>query len=114
MQTRLIDNAAYLAQGLRALGFEASGNTGILPLPVPVGMDLRAAARAFHARGLFLNHIEYPAVKVSQQRFRISLMATHTTSDLDRLLTAIEEVWAEFAPEGVKPGDAVLEPLAES
>ncbi|MEO1477290.1 MAG: aminotransferase class I/II-fold pyridoxal phosphate-dependent enzyme [Bacteroidota bacterium] len=114
LQTRLIDNAAYLAQGLRALGFEASGNTGILPLPVPVGMDLRAAARAFHERGLFLNHIEYPAVKVSQQRFRISLMASHTTSDLDRLLTAIEEVWAEFAPKGVKPGDAVLEPLAES
>ncbi|MEM9996734.1 MAG: aminotransferase class I/II-fold pyridoxal phosphate-dependent enzyme, partial [Bacteroidota bacterium] len=74
LHTRLMDNVRYLATGLRRLGFRVGGETAILPLPVPVGMDLRAAARAFHTRGIFLNHIEYPAVRVSQQRFRISVM----------------------------------------
>jgi 7-keto-8-aminopelargonate synthetase-like enzyme len=30
------------------------------------------------------------------QRFRISLMSDHTKEDLDRLIAAIEEIWASF------------------
>jgi len=91
---RLMDNAAYLAEGLRALGFEASGLTAIFPLFIPAGTDVRAAAHDFHQRGLFLNHIEAPAVPTSQQRFRVSLTANHTRDDLDTLLEAVDAVWA--------------------
>jgi glycine C-acetyltransferase len=88
-------NIDYTAQRLDELGFENNSSTPIFPLQVPEGMNIREAAFKFHQRGLFLNSIEYPAVPVSQQRFRISIMATHTKEDIDKLMTAIEEIWDE-------------------
>lgn len=92
----LHENVAYAAEHLRAMGLATPSQSAILPLRVPRGMDIRKASRAFHERGIFINSIEYPAVPVSQQRFRISMMATHTREDIDRLLTAIDEVWSMF------------------
>jgi glycine C-acetyltransferase len=94
--TKLHDTINYAANGLRVLGFDVEGKTAIIPLRVPVGMNIRRAAYKFHERGLFLNSIEYPAVPLSQQRFRISMMATHTLQDINHLLEAVAEVWAEF------------------
>lgn len=87
-------NIALAARGLQELGFDLQPSSAILPLRVPVNMDIRQASLAFHERGIFVNSIEYPAVPVSQQRFRISLMATHTQEDIRRLLTAVQEVWS--------------------
>jgi glycine C-acetyltransferase len=55
---------------------------------------LRAAPHDFHERGLFVNHVEAPAVPVAKQRFRISLTADHTRDDIDQLLEGIDGVWA--------------------
>jgi glycine C-acetyltransferase len=88
-------NVKYAAAALRRLGFEVDGRTPILPLIVPTDMDIRTAAREFHARGVFVNSIEYPAVPMHQQRFRISIMASHTREDIDRLAACVEEIWAE-------------------
>jgi len=74
-----------------------------LALLVPAWMNIRDAARGFHERGIFINSVEYPAVPISQQRFRISLMADHTPEDISRLLTAVEEVWAEAAAKAQGP-----------
>lgn len=95
---RLWDNIHYFARGLRAQGFDIDEpQTAIIPLHLPMTMNIRKAAFHFHKAGIFLNTIEYPAVSVSKQRFRVSLMATHTKDDLDRLLACIEEVWDEYA-----------------
>ncbi len=94
---RLRDNIAYTANGLRQIGFSVDATSGIIPLRVPETMNLRKASHHFHKAGIFINSIEYPAVPVSQQRFRISLMATHTKADIDRLLEVVEEVWAAYA-----------------
>jgi glycine C-acetyltransferase len=94
---RLHDNVAYAARGLRRLGFDVRPEAAIIPLLVPVGMDIRRASRLFHERGIFLNSIEYPAVPVAQQRFRVSVMASHTRADIDRLLEVVGEVWAMCA-----------------
>jgi len=107
IHARLRENIGYLVDGLRKLGFDASDETAVIPLPVPLTMNIRAAAHAFHKRGIFLNHLEYPAVPVSRQRFRISLMATQTTDDINQLLTAVKEVWGEFAP---PTGDGLATP----
>ena len=95
---QLWDNVAYANDGLRNLGFALKSESPIFPLIVPVGMDLREAARRFHEAGIFVNSIEYPAVPISQQRFRVSLMATHTRQDLDRLLEVVGEIWSSLAP----------------
>lgn len=95
---QLRDNIAYAGDGLKKLGFALKSESPIIPLIVPEGMDLREAARRFHEAGIFVNSIEYPAVPLSQQRFRVSLMATHTRQDIDRLLEAVEEIWSSLAP----------------
>ncbi len=87
-------NTRYLARGLRRLGFDVNPESAIIPLMAPRSMNLRKASFDFHRRGIFLNSIEYPAVPSHKQRFRISVMASHTQRDLDRLLSVIEEVWA--------------------
>jgi glycine C-acetyltransferase len=103
---RLRENVRMASAGLNELGFDCSPQAAIIPLRVPAGMNIRQAGYEFHKRGIFINSVEYPAVPVSQQRFRISLMATHTRADIDRLLTAVEEIWnccgcraeADYAP----------------
>ena len=94
IHARLTENCGYLAAALRPLGFDVDGVTAVFSLPVPAGTDVRAAAHDFHRRGLFLNHVEAPAVPTSEQRFRVSLTADHTTEDLDRLVEAVDDVWA--------------------
>jgi glycine C-acetyltransferase len=86
-------NIRYANQSLAAIGFEAHNNSAIIPLRVPLNMNIREAAYEFHKRGIFMNSIEYPAVPLSQQRFRISLMATHTKNDIDRLVQTVDEIW---------------------
>jgi len=107
IHANLMENVRHLAEGYRNLGFAATEDTAVLPLPVPLNMNIRAAAHAFHKRGIFVNHLEYPAVPMSRQRFRISVMATHTKDDLSQLLTAVEEVWDEFSPPA---GDGLATP----
>lgn len=97
IQQRLHDNIAYLTKGLHALGFDVNPETAIIPLLLPATMNLRQAAFHFHKKGIYLNSIEYPAVPAHLQRFRISLMASHTHEDIDRLLECIEEVWSIYA-----------------
>jgi len=93
----LRENVRYATEGLRRLGFTMNPEAAIIPILVPTSIDIRKASRKFHERGIFINSVEYPAVPVSQQRFRVSMMATHTKDDIDRLLTAVKEVWAECA-----------------
>lgn len=93
---RLWDNISYTASRLKEIGINSESQSAIFPLPVPIGMDLRKAACKFHERGIFVNSVEYPAVPISQQRFRISIMATHKKEDIDKLIEAIDEIWYEF------------------
>ena len=58
-------------------------------------MDIKKAALEFHKRNIFINPIEYPAVPVNRQRFRLSFMATHTKDDIDKLVEAVKTIWAD-------------------
>ena len=91
---RLWHNIGLAKSALERIGFPSASQSAIIPLRVPSWMDMRKAGVLFSERGIFLNAIEYPAVPVSQQRFRVSIMATHTEEDIARLVSAVEEVWA--------------------
>ncbi|HUL43310.1 MAG TPA: aminotransferase class I/II-fold pyridoxal phosphate-dependent enzyme [Bacteroidota bacterium] len=95
LRQRLHENVNYAVQGLRSIGIEVRPEAAIIPLRVPVGMNIRSMAYKFHSLGIFVNSVEYPAVPISQQRFRVSLMATHTREDIDNLVEAVERVWDE-------------------
>jgi glycine C-acetyltransferase len=96
-------NISYANQYLKEMGFDANNQSAIIPLRVPLNMNIREAAYEFHKRGIFMNSIEYPAVPLSQQRFRISLMATHTKEDIDRLIETINDVWKFYKQDSVEP-----------
>lgn len=108
---RLRENVARTAAGLCALGIAVRPDAAIVPLIVPPSMNIRRAGRVFHERGIFVNSVEYPAVPISQQRFRISIMATHTASDIDTLLSVVEEVWHKSRDCG-EGRDVTLESVA--
>jgi glycine C-acetyltransferase len=92
---KLRENVAHAAAGLNMIGIPVRPEAAIIPLVVPQTMNIRRAGGHFHERGIFVNSVEYPAVPISQQRFRISIMATHRREDIDALVSAVEEVWSE-------------------
>jgi glycine C-acetyltransferase len=91
--SQLRSNINYAVAKLNENGFGIKTQTPIIALRVPTDMDIRKAVFKFHEMGIFLNSIEYPAVPISQQRFRISLMSIHTKEDIDKLVSAVCEVW---------------------
>jgi glycine C-acetyltransferase len=89
---RLRSNVRYLGAQLKRVGVDVEMTSPILALRVPVTADVFAAARTFHDAGLFVNPVIFPAVPAHEQRFRISLMATHTRDDLDRLVACVGDI----------------------
>ena len=89
----LLELAAYAADRLRDYGLQTQPAAAILALLVPRDMNIRLANRELHERGIFVNAIEYPAVGVNKQRFRVSLSANHTRADIDHLADALDAVW---------------------
>lgn len=92
----LRSNVKYASSLLNKIGFKVSSETPIIPLRVPIEMNIREVAYKFHKRGIFINSIEYPAVPASQQRFRISITANHTKEDINRLVEVVEEIWYDY------------------
>lgn len=92
---RLRENVQSLVRLLDKFELAATPEAAIVSVLVPEWLNIRAASYAFHQKGIFLSAIEYPAVPENAQRFRISVMVSHTRDDLNRLATAFEEVWAD-------------------
>jgi 8-amino-7-oxononanoate synthase len=107
---RVLDNARYLRDGLRALGLEVvddpSGITTPI-VPVVVGDDWKAVLlwRALYDAGVYVNVALHPAVPPAGALLRTSVMATHERATLDRALDAFERVVNAFVSEhGQLPG----------
>ena len=108
----VLDNARYLRDGLRSLGFEvlddAHGITTPI-VPVVVGDDWKAVIlwRALYDAGVYVNVALHPAVPPAGALLRTSVMATHDHAVLDRALDAFATVKTAFEAEhGALPGGA--------
>ena len=89
----LWENINYLKNGLNDLGLD-TGNTQSAIIPVMTGnpgMNAEICKWLMEA-GVYANQIGYPAVPRKNARIRMSVMATHTTEQLDRVLNAWEWV----------------------
>lgn len=93
---RLHENIRYAVAKLQPYGLIGKPTAGILSLKVPAKMNIRKASAFFHNAGIFINSIEYPAVPLASQRFRISLMSDHTKNDIDKLIACVEETWSKY------------------
>jgi len=106
---RVLDNARYLYDGLRGLGYQAieptrlpDGSEIVTPVvPVVVGDDWKAVFlwKALYDAGVFVNTALHPAVPPGGALLRTSVMATHDTPTLDHALEAFGAAKRAFEAE---------------
>jgi 8-amino-7-oxononanoate synthase len=84
-------NAGYLRDGLRSLGFDTGrSETPIIPVLTGNMEPTFTLWRALFDAGVFTNPVLPPAVPEGGCRIRTSVMATHTTAQLDFVLDAFK------------------------
>jgi 8-amino-7-oxononanoate synthase len=108
---RVLENAAYLSDGLASLGFQVVEDEHTTTIvPVVVGDDWKAVLlwRALYDAGVYVNVALHPAVPPAGALLRTSVMATHDRATLDRALAAFADVKRRFESEhGPLPGQPV-------
>jgi 8-amino-7-oxononanoate synthase len=86
-------NARALREGLCCLGFDTLGSeTHIVPVLVGGAERTLEMAGALRAEGLFAVAIRPPTVPTGRCRIRASVMATHTSEEIDRAVEAFGRV----------------------
>ncbi len=91
--TRLKDNISYFVQGMRQLGapLVADHKSAIVPVTIGDEKKMGVMAGSLLDNGIYVIPIVFPAVSRSGCRFRFTVMATHTQSDLDLALSHFEQ-----------------------
>ncbi len=91
LQSRLRDGITALLARHPGLGWRlAASDTPIQPLIIGGNAAVMALAAALEQQGLRVPGIRPPTVPSGEARLRITLCATHTDADVDRLLAALE------------------------
>jgi|WetSurMetagenome_2_1015567.scaffolds.fasta_scaffold60447_2 8-amino-7-oxononanoate synthase len=105
LRAGLVEKSRYLKAGLREAGFTVLGPNDLPSVPLLIGDELLglAFAERLRAKGIFCPIMRWPAVPLGRSRLRLSLMARHEQSQLDRLIEACVETGSELSMPGVKP-----------
>ncbi|PJF39705.1 MAG: 8-amino-7-oxononanoate synthase [Phototrophicales bacterium] len=91
---RVWDNANFMREGLKALGFD-TGPSETPIIPVIIGEDYVRAGLAWRAlvdNGVYTNPVIPPAVPPNRTLLRTSYIATHTREQLEKALSIFEMV----------------------
>ena len=87
-----------MQQGLRDLGYDVGlSETPIIPVVIGELDRMLVFWKELFAAGIFTNPVTPPAVPENSCRLRISLMATHTDEQVDRVLEAFAQVGRQMA-----------------
>jgi 8-amino-7-oxononanoate synthase len=92
---KLLDNAKYLRDGLKELGFRVVESEPVTAvIPVIIGDDWQAVLfwKALYDAGVYTNVALYPAVQRGGALIRTSVMATHEREHLARALEIFDQV----------------------
>jgi glycine C-acetyltransferase/8-amino-7-oxononanoate synthase len=93
---KLRANSALMRTALEREGIEVpAGETQIIPLLVGEAADAVALSEATLARGVFVQAIRPPTVPAGSARLRLTLMASHTASEIARAAATIAEAARE-------------------
>lgn len=111
---QLRENVDHLVNGLRASGFKAESQTGIIPLRLPPSAPVQEVVARLHREGLFVNGVAYPAVAPDEQRLRLSAMATLTHGDLEFAIEKLAKVGRELGLVDHGRADLQRSPEAEN
>jgi 8-amino-7-oxononanoate synthase len=90
-------NTERMQQGLVSLGFDlGASETPILPVYCRSLMTAFKLCKRLDEEGVFVNPVVSPAVPPGQELIRVSLMATHTDSQIDFALDKFGKVGREL------------------
>lgn len=91
---RIAFNSRYLRIGLKRLGFIILGHddSPILPLLLYNPAKISAFSHEMLRRKISVVVVGYPATPLISSRARFCVSAAHTKADLDRILTACDQV----------------------
>ena len=94
---KLWNNADYLRNGLKRLGFDiGKSQTPIIPLMLGDVTLAKEFSKLLFKNGVFAKAIGYPTVPEGKARVRIMNTAVHTKKDLDKSLLIFEKVGKEL------------------
>ena len=90
-------NTRKMHEGFKRIGFKI-GTTKTPIVPILIGSEAKAFAftQRLYEEGIFATPAIYPAVRYGEAIVRTSFMATHTDSDLDRVLEIFEKLAREL------------------
>ncbi len=93
---RLTENATFMREGFKALGFD-TGHSETPVIPIIIGDNERTFLtwKMLFDAGVFVNPVIAPATSPGRQLLRTSYMATHTRSQLERVLEVFSKVGKE-------------------
>jgi 8-amino-7-oxononanoate synthase len=95
---RVLSLASRVKSALAALGYDCGDSeTTIIPVILGEPETALAAAAFLRERGIWVPAIRPPTVARGSARLRISLMATHTDSDVEQLLDGMRALRANIA-----------------
>lgn len=87
---KVLENANYLRAGLAKLGFDTlNSTTPIIPVILKDAARALTVSKQLLEQGIFVQAIRPPTVPANTARLRVTVMATHTKDDLDKLLDSM-------------------------
>lgn len=101
---KLKQNISYFVENLNQLGFSINPDHESAVIPLVIGNEAKLGAmyQSLLDDGIFTIPIVYPAVSRKNCRFRFTVMATHSKSDLDYATACIEKAMLKV---DLKPAD---------
>ncbi|MCD5390420.1 8-amino-7-oxononanoate synthase [candidate division NPL-UPA2 bacterium] len=89
----LWENVHFFKEGLRHSGFNTlDSQTQIIPILVGDNQLTMTFSQGLFKEGVYIQGIRPPSVPSGEARLRATIMATHTRSDLEEALRALERV----------------------
>ncbi|MFH1236545.1 MAG: aminotransferase class I/II-fold pyridoxal phosphate-dependent enzyme [Parcubacteria group bacterium] len=94
---KLLDNAAYLRNGMKRIGYVTLGSiTPIIPIMVWDEIKAKLMSEDLFQRGILCPSIRFPAVEKGKSRIRFAVMATHSQAQLDHVLNVLSELKRKY------------------
>lgn len=100
----LKSNIRYFVQGLRRIGINIPQDHCSTICPVMIGDEdtLSSLTKFIFDKGIHVTPIVFPAVKKGEARFRFTVTAMHTQSDLDYALLVLEMALKSIAKKEIE------------